>query len=187
MTPRYRSSSSVRFQNVAVVAVVVVAGVTTACDVPTPLAPAEPIGEVPRWGEGFATPQQAPNSMLGPMMGGGEEGGSGGAAPLGPDGKPLKSPGDTGSWTGGDAALGKGLYVAMCARCHGQSGEGGTLPDGAKATAFADARWQAGIEDRMIARTVMLGKGAMPSFMQQGLDKPKLMGVVAYIRTLKPQ
>ncbi len=141
------------------------------CDVPTPLAPATPIGDVPHWGEGFGTKPGAP-SMLG-------------GDPAGPMGG-MKSPGATGSWSGGDPALGKGLYAAMCARCHGANGEGGAVPGGAKATAFNDAKWQAGIEDRLIARTVMLGKGAMPSFMSQGLDKPKLMGIVAYIRTLNP-
>ena len=34
------------------------------------------------------------------------------------------------------------------------------------------------------ARSIALGKGAMPSFMRE-LDKPKLSGVIAHIRTLK--
>lgn len=142
-----------------------------ACDVPTPLAPAEPIGEVPKWGDGFATPTEAPASMLGK-----------GGAP-GTD-SAMKSPGATGDWSGGDAVLGKGVFTAMCARCHGENGEGG-MAGAVKVTALADAKWQASVEDRQIARTVMLGKGAMPSFMGQGLDKAKLQGVVAYIRTLK--
>jgi cytochrome c5 len=143
-----------------------------ACDVPTPLAPAEPIGEVPKWGEGFGTPQQFP--AVAPMMG-----------KLGNTGLPAgtKSPGDTGSWSGGDAALGKELYANLCASCHGAAGEGNKSIG---AVAFDDPKWQSAIEDKTIARTVMLGKGAMPSFMSKGLDKPKLMGIVAYIRTLKP-
>ena len=45
--------------------VVAVVAVLSACEVPTPLAPAEPIGEVPTWGTGFTTPTQQPTSMLG--------------------------------------------------------------------------------------------------------------------------
>lgn len=152
--------------------------VAIACDVPTPLAPAEPIGEVPRWGEDFATPAEQPSSMLG----------AGGApGQLGNTGLPAgtQSPGDTGSWSGGDAELGKVVWVSMCATCHGANGEGGAVPGGAKVPALSDPAWQASVEDRQIARTVMIGKGAMPSFMNQGLDKPKLMGVVAYVRKLK--
>ena len=155
------------------VALVVAALSFAGCNVPTPLAQAEPIGEVPKWGDGFATPTEAPASMLGNGMGNT-------GLPAG-----TKSPGDTGSWSGGDAALGKGIFTAMCARCHGDNGEGGAIPGGARATALSDAKWQASVEDRQIARAVMLGKGAMPSFMKEGLDKPKLMGIVAYIRTLK--
>ena len=146
------------------------------CNVPTPLAPAEPIGEMPKWGDGFALPKELPgDSKLGPHMGNTD-------LPAG-----TKSPGAVGAdvFSGGDPALGKAVYTALCTRCHGDNGEGGALPGGAgMATAFADPKWQVGIEDRQIARTVMLGKGAMPSFMKEGLDKPKLAGVVAYIRTL---
>ena len=155
-------------RTLAVLAVLAFAG----CNVPTPLAPAEPIGDVPKWGDGFATPQQQGPSMLGkgPMMGG--------DAPMGG----MKSPGATGDWSGGDANLGKDLYANLCAKCHGAAGEGNPAMG---APSFADPKWQAGIEDRMIARSVMLGKGNMPSFMSAGLDKPKLMGIVAFVRSLK--
>ncbi len=143
-----------------------------ACDLPTPMAPAEPIGELPRWGEGFTVPRAAPASALG--------GGGGGTAPT----SGMAKPGDTGDWSGGDANLGKGVYVALCARCHGNLGEGGALPDGKPVSALADPAWQAKVSDKEIARTIVLGKDAMPSFMGE-LDRPKLAGVVAYIRTLK--
>lgn len=161
----------------------VLAGLLAACDVPTPLAPAEPIGEVPVWGEDFATPSQQPSSLLG--EGGGAAGGPGGG--LGNTGLPAgtQSPGDTGSWSGGDPTVGKAVWLSMCARCHGENGEGGVVPGGAKVPALADPAWQASVEDRQIARSVMLGKGAMPSFMSQGLDRAKLQGVVAYVRSLK--
>lgn len=147
--------------------------VLAACDLPTPMAPAEPIGEVPRWGEGFTVPRAAPASALG----------AGDGATTAPVGGMAK-PGDTGDWSGGDANLGKGVYVALCARCHGNLGEGGALPDGKPVSALADAAWQAKVSDKEIARTIVLGKDAMPSFMGE-LDRAKLSGVVAYIRTLK--
>lgn len=149
------------------------------CDVPTPLAPAEPIGTPPNWGADFATPSQQPTSLL--AMG------SAGAPTLGNTGMPAgsQSPGATGDWSGGDAEVGKAMWGALCARCHGESGEGGAVPGGAKVPSLADAAWQSSVGDRQIARSIMLGKGAMPSFMSQGLDRPKLAGLVAYIRSLK--
>src|SRR6476646_7475267 len=111
----------------AVTVAAVIVGSTSGCNVPTPLAPAEPIGDVPKWGDGFATPAEAPNSMMGgPMM------------------KGMKSPGATGDWSGGDAALGKELYANLCAKCHGANGEGNAAMG---APSFADPKWQAGIED----------------------------------------
>jgi mono/diheme cytochrome c family protein len=139
------------------------------CDLPTPMAPAEPIGEVPKWGEGFGVPKQAPASALGGSQDPGEA---------------AKSPGDTGDWSGGDATLGKGVWIAMCARCHGDNGEGGAMPDGKPVLALNDPAWQEKTSDRLIARAIALGKEPMPSFMKE-LDRAKLQGVVAYIRTLK--
>jgi mono/diheme cytochrome c family protein len=138
-----------------------------ACEIPTPLAPAEPIGTPPTWGEGFATPTEAPQSALA----------GGQALP------PGQSPGSTGEWGGGDATLGKGVYTALCARCHGALGEGGTVPGVGSAPALADASMQK-LTDREMARSIALGKNAMPAFMAE-LDKAKLSGVIAYIRTLK--
>ena len=137
------------------------------CKLPTPHAAAEPIGELPRWGEGFTVPTAAPASALG---------GTSSAAPV--------KPGETGDWGGGDATLGKGVWVAMCARCHGAAGEGGTMPDGKAVASVADAAWQAKTSDRDMARTIAVGKEPMPSFMKE-LDRAKLSGVIAYIRTLK--
>ena len=154
------------FAAVLALALVLVTG-ASGCDIPTPMAPAEPIGVAPTWGEGFATPTQAPASML-----------STGTGPM------TQSPGSTGEWTGGDVTLGKGVYTALCARCHGSLGEGGTVPGVGSAPALADAALQTRLSDRDMARSVALGKGAMPAFMSE-LDKPKLAGVIAYIRTLK--
>lgn len=148
-----------------------------ACELPTPMAPAEPIGEYPKWGEGFGVPTVAPASALG--GGGGASGGTGGTGAEAP-----KSPGDTGDWSGGDAVLGKGVYVAMCARCHGDSGEGGAMSNGKPVAPLNDPAWQDKTTDRQMARVIVLGKDPMPGFMQE-LDRAKLSGVVAYIRTLK--
>lgn len=164
---------------------------SVACDVPTPLAPAEPIGELPTWGDSFAVPTEQPASMLGgkatdadaPKDGAPSDGA---AKDLGNTGLPAttQSPGDTGDWGGGDLALGKAVWTAMCAQCHGASGEGGQVPGGAKVPALADAAVQSALSDKQMARSIALGKGAMPSFMRD-LDKAKLSGVIAHIRSFK--
>jgi mono/diheme cytochrome c family protein len=147
------------------VAFVVVA--VAACEMPTPQAPAEPIGTPPPWGEGFVLPKEQPASALGM-----------------PATASAPSPGNTGEWTGGDPTLGKGVYVALCARCHGDAGEGAMVPGVGMATALSESAFQTRMSDKDMARSIALGKGAMPSFMKD-LDKPKLAGVIAYIRTLK--
>lgn len=155
-----------------------------ACDVPTPLAPAAPIGEMPNWGADFAMPaEHAGGSMLAPQ---GAQGAQGPQGNIGNTDVPAGTakPGDTGDWGGGDATLGKGVWVAMCAQCHGMSGEGGVIPGGAKVPPLADAAIQGALTDKQMARSIALGKGAMPSFMRD-LDKEKLSGVIAHIRTLK--
>jgi mono/diheme cytochrome c family protein len=81
-------------------------------------------------------------------------------------------------------ALGKVVWTAMCARCHGDTGEGGMQPGGVKVPALSDPAVQAALTDKQMARSIALGKGAMPSFMRE-LDKPKLSGVIAHIRSLK--
>jgi mono/diheme cytochrome c family protein len=163
-----------RFACSTVVAVAAAAFVT-GCEVSTPLAPAEPIGAFPVWGEDFNTPSQQPASSLG-MPGADPHGStsSTGAA----------MPGALKSFSGGDVTLGKGIYTTLCARCHGAAGEGGALPGGIAVPAFADAQVQASLTDGQMARAIALGKGAMPSF-RDDLDRDKLAAVIAYIRTLK--
>ena len=151
-------------------------GLTVGCDMPTPMAPAEPIGVQPTWGEGFA---QTPGTELGGGVGATGGGTGMGGAPVDTAGK--VSPGNTGEWT---VTLGKGIYTAMCARCHGAAGEGGAVPGVGLATAFADPKFQAEKTDKQMARVIALGQGGMPSFMKE-LDKEKLAGVIAYIRTFK--
>jgi mono/diheme cytochrome c family protein len=162
----------------------VVAGVVVGgCDVPTPLAPAAPIGEVPQWGADFATPaQQQPSALGAGMMGGPVPGAAGGGAATSSTGQAM--PGAIKNFSGGDATVGKGVYQALCARCHGAVGEGGALPGNIAVPAFSDAGFQDKLTDAQMARGIALGKGAMPSFRDQ-LNRDQMAGVIAYIRTLK--
>ncbi len=162
----------------AVVVAAFIVLTATACDVPTPLAPAEPIGTVPTWGADFATPTQQPRSMLGAGLGGAPD-----EAPVMPaPGSAM--PGAIMNFSGGDAAVGKGVFQALCVRCHGDGGEGGALPGNIAVPPLNDATLQARLTDAQMARAISLGKGAMPPFMQE-LDRDSLAGVIAYIRTLK--
>ena len=147
------------------------------CEVPTPLAPAEPIGTFPNWGADFATPAQQPRSLMGTGLGGAP-----GEAPTGSETSSTGQamPGAIKSCSGGDPVLGKGIYVALCARCHGDTGDGGALPGGVVVPPLKGSK----LEDGPMARTIALGKGAMPSFMND-LDRDKLAAVIAHIRTLK--
>lgn len=149
----------------------------TGCNVPTPLAPAEPIGNFPNWGTDFATPTEQPRSLMGAGLGG---------APM--DGQASSTgaamPGAIKNFSGGDAVAGKGIYITLCQRCHGAAGEGGALPGGIAVPALADAGLQDRLTDAKMARSIALGQGAMPSFMND-LDRDKLAAVIAYIRTLK--
>jgi mono/diheme cytochrome c family protein len=148
------------------------------CDLPTPLAPSEPIGTVPVWGTAF---QQ--EAVQKPSLPGAEQLGAAGMpmahaeaadVPKGP------MPGAVADFSGGNADGGKAIYGALCASCHGAGGEGNAA---LRAPSFKDAAWQARTEDKQLARTIALGRGAMPSFMKD-LDKQKMADVIAYVRTL---
>jgi mono/diheme cytochrome c family protein len=156
------------------VVVVLAAASLAACEVPKPLSPAEPIGEFPTWGADFSTPREQPTSLLGTPGAPAESTSTGGA----------QMPGAIKSFSGGDATQGKGIYLALCARCHGAGGEGGALPGNVVVPAFNDAKFQDSLTDAQMARGIALGKGQMPGFMQD-LDRDKLANVIAYIRTLK--
>ena len=57
-------------------------------------------------------------------------------------------------------------YQRVCARCHGERGQGGAAPtDGGPAPRdFTDAAWQESRSAAQIAEVVRTGKGSMPSF-----------------------
>jgi mono/diheme cytochrome c family protein len=141
------------------------------CDMPTPLAPAEPIGQVPSWGASFNQPANPSGLVPGAAPDGAPSLSSAGAA----------MPGAVASFAGGDAAAGKTLYEAQCARCHGGQGEGGVALN---APELRSAAWQDRTTDAQLARTIALGRGAMPAF-RDSLDKAGLANVIAYVRTLK--
>jgi mono/diheme cytochrome c family protein len=144
----------------------VVAMNVAGCDMPTPMAPAEPIGTFPKWGESFQAPPTAPSTMM---------------PPAGTSSTGAAMPGAVASFSGGDAIAGKDLFVAQCARCHGAAGEGGVAMN---APALNTVSWQERTTDAQLARSIALGKGAMPAF-RDSFDKQQLANVIAYVRTLK--
>jgi mono/diheme cytochrome c family protein len=86
---------------------------------------------------------------------------------------------EPGGGSGGAARSGPGydVYLANCARCHGQEGQGGVGPKlagGAVVKAFPDRADQ--------IRLVENGEGTMPSF-RGDLSRAEIEDVVAYTRT----
>src|SRR6266542_3984086 len=79
---------------------------------------------------------------------------------------------------GGAAKSGPGydVYLANCARCHGQDGQGGVGPKlaGVVTTDFPDAQQEIAV--------VRNGRAAMPSF-KNDLSAAQIQDVVAYTRT----
>jgi mono/diheme cytochrome c family protein len=163
-----------------------------ACDLPTPNAPADPIGEAPKWGLDFAT--QGGTSSTTAMMSGAQTGPTGapGPAPAAGTGAPQQggsltpnqpNPFAGESWGGGDPKVGQQVWVTMCQRCHGAAGEGGSIPGQGVVPTLADKAWQTRTTDKDIASIIAHGKGAMPSFMSE-MNKDQIDGVIAFVRTL---
>ena len=66
-----------------------------------------------------------------------------------------------------------------CTPCHGQLGRGdGPRGPMVKATNLSDPAWQAAATDEQIARTIKLGKGAMPAFNLPDATIAKLVKLV---------
>jgi mono/diheme cytochrome c family protein len=96
-------------------------------------------------------------------------------------------------YTAGDAAAvasGAAIYVAHCARCHGEHGDGAgrDIPAGLEPKSFADARVPSGLLDvyrfEVIRRGIEQGgRRVMPSFAGQ-LDVNDTWRVVTYLATL---
>jgi mono/diheme cytochrome c family protein len=87
-------------------------------------------------------------------------------------------------WGGGDPAVGRNAFQALCARCHGAEGKGGNVAGVGPVPNLTDpavrAKWTG---DAMVASKIANGGGAMPSFMAD-LDLEKLRGLVAYVKSL---
>ena len=86
---------------------------------------------------------------------------------------------EPGGGSGATAKSGPGydVYLANCARCHGQDGQGGVGPKlagGAVVSAFPDPADQ--------IRLIEDGEGLMPSFKGK-LSRTEIEDVVAYTRT----
>ena len=85
---------------------------------------------------------------------------------------------EPGGGSGATAKSGPGydVYLANCARCHGQDGQGGVGPKlaGVVTTDFPDAR-----EEVAVVRD---GRASMPSF-KDDLSAAQIQDVVAYTRT----
>jgi mono/diheme cytochrome c family protein len=170
----------------------------SACDLPSPQAPADPIGEYPVWGQGFgdkaSQPAGADSLLAGGMQGG--EGGEEGPVPSGAPNAAQESGGGGSTtpnmpnpmanedWSGGDVAYGQQVYLNNCARCHGAEGKGGNVPAVGMVPTLRDPGWHEKATDKHLASTIAHGKGAMPGFMEK-FDGRQLRGVIAYVRTLK--
>jgi mono/diheme cytochrome c family protein len=85
---------------------------------------------------------------------------------------------EPGGSTGGAAKSGPGydVFLANCARCHGQDGQGGVGPKlaGVVTVDFPDAK-----EEVAVVRD---GRASMPSF-KNDLSATQIQDVVAYTRT----
>jgi len=165
------------------------------CEMPSPQAPAEAIGEYPVWGQGFGQDAAQPagtDSLLaggsgtadeGPVPSGApsaaeESGGGGSATPNQP------SPFANEDWSGGDVGYGKQVFTNNCARCHRVDGKGGQNAEVGMVPTLRDPGWHERTTVKQLASTIAHGKNKMPGFMGK-LDGKQLRGVIAFVRTLK--
>jgi cbb3-type cytochrome c oxidase subunit III len=83
------------------------------------------------------------------------------------------------------AARGRGVYTANCARCHGADGMGKTtMGEMTEAPNLSDAEWQGRRGMSRMVASVTNGRGQMPAFKKK-LSKQDIAAAVAYVRTLK--
>ncbi|GEM_PF-1056183 len=190
-------------QRVAPLVMCLLMGLALGCQQKTPTAPASEPGKTPTWGQGFGA-QQQPAPAMAPGMPTAEPTGPTGAAEPAPaagdlaarglPSAPQESHGGgnmTGrigpsgtDWSGGDVNTGRMAFGSLCARCHGQAGQGGQVAEVGLVPSLASAEFQARVADAQIASVIAHGKGKMPSFMGE-LNGERLRGIVAYIRSFK--
>ena len=83
------------------------------------------------------------------------------------------------------AARGRNVYTANCARCHGGDGMGNTtMGEMTEAPNLSDAAWQSRRSQSRMVASVANGRGQMPAFKKK-LSKQDIAAAVAYVRTLK--
>jgi ubiquinol-cytochrome c reductase cytochrome c subunit len=78
--------------------------------------------------------------------------------------------------SGADLALGRSLYIANCAACHGAGGAGGAVGNGIVAPGLGPAT------PLDVAEAVIGGPPPMPRF---GFAQPQLNAIAAYVQTLR--
>lgn len=79
----------------------------------------------------------------------------------------------------------RGLYLEMCASCHGQDGSARS-PSGHKMHGqdFTDPKWQAARTDEQIVKVILDGKGHMPAFRGALSEADALALVQQVLRTM---
>ncbi len=99
------------------------------------------------------------------------------ASPSGPGGSPRPQ-------AKGPDVLVEATWAEQCAACHGPIGHGdGPTGPMVHATDLTRADWQATMTDEQLARSIVTGKGKMPSFVD--LPEKVVRGLVARIRASK--
>lgn len=83
------------------------------------------------------------------------------------------------------AARGREVYTANCARCHGGDGMSRTsMGQMTEAPDLTDAAWQSRRSTARMIASVANGRGEMPAFKHK-LSRPDIAAAVAYVRSLK--
>ncbi len=83
------------------------------------------------------------------------------------------------------AAKGRNVYTANCARCHGGDGMGKTtMGEMTLAPNLSVAAWQSRRSTSRMVASVANGRGQMPAFKKK-LSKGDIAAAVAYVRSLK--
>ena len=82
------------------------------------------------------------------------------------------------------ATDGERLYKAACARCHGETGQGGQGPSGAQSRDLTDPAWQKTVRDAELRDLIQQGRGQMPGF-GDALSLDKIDKIVKHLRVLK--
>ncbi len=87
-----------------------------------------------------------------------------------------------------DTALGDDTFASICAKCHGERGQGGLpmTPDGTKPRDLSDPAWQTSRTDLQIEQAVRDGKLPMPPF-KSVLTAEQIRAVVGKVRRLRKE